>query len=133
MMFYYVASIIDLHIFDKEKAITLIFFENCMKMHSVSLFFLNERNISTCLLMLHLKRTIVHYANLNSSSINKPFLNYGPLNMLFCWVFLFLIYVYFNEAFVKTSMKKLSFFNTNLQNSFNVVYYRILGCQTLRY
>ena len=46
--------------------------------------------------------------------------------------FRFLICVYFNEAFVKKFMKELSFFNTNFQNSFqNVVYYRILGCQTL--
>ena len=65
--------------------------------------------------MIHLKRTVVHYANLISSSINKPFLNYGPLNMLF-HILEFLIYVYFNEAFVKKFMKKLSFFNTNFQN-----------------
>ena len=52
-------------------------------MHFVSLFFLNERNITTSLLMIHLKRTVVHYSNLNSSSVNKPFLNYAPLNMLF--------------------------------------------------
>ena len=42
-----------------------------------------------------------------------------------------LIYVYFNEAFVKNFMKKLSSFNTNFQNSFqDAVYYR-LGYQTL--
>ena len=33
-------------------------------MHFVSLFFLNERNITTPLLMIHLKPTSVHYANL---------------------------------------------------------------------
>ena len=43
----------------------------------------NERNITTSLLMIHLKCTIVHYANLNSRSKNKLFLNYGLLNMLF--------------------------------------------------
>ena len=75
--------------------------------------------------MMHLKCAVVHYANLNSSSINKPFLNYGPLNMLFRF-FRFLIYVYFNEAFVKKIMK-LSFFKTSAQTSFqDVVYYRIL-------
>ena len=48
--------------------------------------------------------------------------------------FRFLIYVYFNEAFVKNLMKKLSFFNTKFQNSFqDVVYYRVLGFQTLWY
>ena len=60
--------------------------------------------ITTSLLMIHWKCTVVHYANLNSSSINKPFLNYGLLNMLFCF-FRFLIYVYFNEAFVKNFVK----------------------------
>ena len=59
------------------------FFSICTDMHFVSLFFLNERNITTSLLMIHLKCTVVHYANLNSSSKNKPFLNYGLLNMLF--------------------------------------------------
>ena len=80
------------------------FFSICTDMHFVSLFFLNERNITTSLLMIHLKCTVVHYANLNSSSKNKPFLNYGLLNMLFRF-FRFLIYVYFNEAFVKIFMK----------------------------
>ena len=44
--------------------------------------------------------------------------------------FLFLIYAYFNKAFVKNFLKKLSFFNTNFQNSFqDIVCYRILRCQ----
>ena len=38
------------------------------------LFLLKERNITTSLLLMHLKCTVVHYANLNSSSINKPYL-----------------------------------------------------------
>ena len=84
-----------------------------MEMHFVSLFFLKERNITTSLLMIHLKCSIVHYANLNSSSIDKPFLNYWPLNMLSRF-FRFLIYNYFNEG-------NLSFFNTNFQNSFQDV------------
>ena len=50
--------------------------------------------------MIHLKCTIAHYTNLNSKSINKPFLNYGPLNILFPF-FRFLIYVYFNETLSK--------------------------------
>ena len=73
-------------------------------MHFVSLFFLNERNMTTSLLIIHLKCTVVHYTNLNWSSKNKPFLNYGSLNMLFHFLG-FLIYVYFNEAFVKIFMK----------------------------
>ena len=72
--------------------------------------------------MLYLKRTVLHYANLNSSSLNKHYL----------WVveyaiFEFSFYVYFNDAFVKTLI-----FQCKFQNSFqDVVYYRILGCQTL--
>ena len=77
------SQIFNLHIFDKETVALLNFFEICTGMHFVSLFFLNERNIKTSLLMIHLKCTVVHYSNLNSNSINKPFLNYGPLNMLF--------------------------------------------------
>ena len=91
--FYYVTNMFDLHIIENEifvhiskkfrRVAPLIFFEICTDLHFVSLFFLNERNIATFLLMIHLKFTVVHYANLNSSSINKLFLNYGLLNMLF--------------------------------------------------
>ena len=83
--FYYVKNIFDLHIFENEMATPLNFFEICTDIHFVSLFFLNDRNITTSLLIIQLKFTVVHYTNLNSSSINKPFLNYGLLNMLFRW------------------------------------------------
>ena len=66
--------------------------------------FLKERNITTSLLVIHLKCAVMHYANLNLSTISKSFLNYGPLNMLFPFFFFFfrfLIYVCFNEVFVK--------------------------------
>ena len=75
------------------------------KMHFVSSFFLNERNIAVSLLMIHLKYSVVHYTNLNSSSINKSFLNCGPSNVLFRF-FRFLIYIYLKEAFIKNFMKK---------------------------
>ena len=79
--------------------------------------------------MIHLKCTVTHYANLNSSPINKPYLR--AVEYAISFFFRFLIYVYFNKAFVKNFMKKRSFFNTIFQNSFqDVVYYRILGCQT---
>ena len=110
-----------LHIFSNETEALWNFFEICTEMYFVSLFFLKERNFTTSLLTIHLKCTVVLYANLNSSSINKPFLNYGQLNMLFRF-FRFLIYVYFNEALVKKF--------TKFQD---VVHYRILGCQTLWY
>ena len=93
--------------------------------------FLNERNITTSHLMIHLKCTGVHHANLNSSSKNKPHLRATEHAISFIQ---FLIYVYINKAFVKNFMKKLLFFNTNFQNSFqDVLYCRILVCQTLWY
>ena len=75
MKFYYVTNVFDLLTFDNETTALLKFLEISAEMHFVSLFFLNERNNTTPLLMIHLKCTVVHYANLNSSSINKPFLN----------------------------------------------------------
>ena len=111
MKFYWITNIFDLLTFDNETTGLLNFFEISTEIHFVSLCFLNERNIATSLLMMHLKCTVVHYANLNSSSINKPYLRadeYATLPF-----FQFLIYIYFNEAFVKNFMKKLSFFNIN--------------------
>ena len=49
MKFYYVKNIFDLHTFD------LIFFAISTEMPFVSLLFLNKRNITTSLLMIHLK------------------------------------------------------------------------------
>ena len=50
----------------KERA-----FQISDEMHYVSLFFLNERNVTTSLLMLILYWAVAHYANLSSSSINN--------------------------------------------------------------
>ena len=131
---YHVTNIFDLLICDNETmALLLNFFEICTEMHFVSLFFSKWKKHYNLLLVVRLKCTVVHYANLNSSSKNKAFLNYGSLNMLFRF-FRFPIYVYFNETFVKKLMKQLSSFNTNFQNSFiDVVYCRTLRCQTLWY
>ena len=74
MKFYYVTNIFDIHTFNNETTTLLKFFEISTEMQFVSLFFLNKRNIAASLLMIHLKCTVVHYANLNSSSINKPYL-----------------------------------------------------------
>ena len=81
-------------------------------MHFVSLFFLNERNITTSLLMIHLKCTVVHYSNLNSSSVNKPFLNYGQLNMLFLFFFSISYLRLLSRGFCQKNMKQLSFFKS---------------------
>ena len=72
--FYYVTNIFDLHTFDNETTALLNFFEISMEMHFVSLLFLNEKNIVSSLLMIHLKYTVVHYANLDSRSLNKYYL-----------------------------------------------------------
>ena len=74
MKFYYVISIFDLHTFYNETTALLKFFKNFRRNVFCSLFFLNERNITTSLLMIHLKCAVVNYANLNSSSINLPYL-----------------------------------------------------------
>ena len=75
MKFYNVTNIFDLHTFDNKATALLKLFGICLEIHFVSLFFVNERNITISLLMIHLKCAVVHNANLNSSCINKPFLN----------------------------------------------------------
>ena len=79
-----------------------------MEMHFVSLFFLNERNIATSFLMTHLQCTAVHYADLNVRSLDKLFLNYVPLNMLFRF-FRFFVNVYFKEALSKKYETTITF------------------------
>ena len=59
-----------------------------MEVHFVSLFFLNEVNITSSVFTMHSKWTIVYYASLNSRSICKTFLNYLPLNILFNFFFM---------------------------------------------
>ena len=66
MNFYYLTNTFDLLSFDNETTTLLIFFFLIStEMHLVSLFLLNERNITVSLLMIHLKCTVVHFANLN--------------------------------------------------------------------
>ena len=79
-----------------------------MEMHFVSLFFLNERKIATSFLMTHLQFTVVHYADLNVRSLDKLFLNYVPLNMLFRF-FRFFVNVYFKEALSKKYETTITF------------------------
>ena len=106
MKFYYVTIIFDLQIFDNETTALLNIFEICTEMCFVSIFFLNERNITTSLLIIATFKEycFAWYVKLSSRSIIKPFLNDMPPNMLFRF-FRFLIYVYFNEAFVKNLSK----------------------------
>ena len=74
-VFYNVINVFNLHIFEKGTAAIYSFSGICTEIRFVSLFLLNERNITTSLLVTHLKCTIVRYANLNLSSINKSFFN----------------------------------------------------------
>ena len=59
--------------FDNETAAILKFSEICKEMYFDSLLFLNEANITTSFLIIYLKCTVVRYASLNSSPVNKPF------------------------------------------------------------
>ena len=93
-------------------------------MHFVSLFFINERNIATSLLMIHLKCIIVYYANLNWSSINKPYLRTVEYAILFFSISCLYLKTF---EFWKHFIEKLSFFNINFKNLFqDVLCYRIL-------
>ena len=88
MKVYYVTNIFDLHIVDNETRALLKCFEIFTEIYFVSLFFLNERNISTSLLMMHLKCTVVHYASVNSSPINTPYLQTVEYAISFFFLFL---------------------------------------------
>ena len=74
MKFYNVTNIFDLLTFDNETTALSKKFEISTEMHFVSSFSLNERNITTSLVIIHLKCAVARYANLNSSSINMPYL-----------------------------------------------------------
>ena len=67
-------GIFDLYTFDNETMALLKIFETSKEINFLSLFFLNERNITSSLLTMHLKCVVLHCANLNSSSINKVYL-----------------------------------------------------------
>ena len=74
MNFYYVRNIFDQPIFNNETTLLLKFFEIYTETYFVSSFFLNERIITKSLQMIHLTCTVMHYSNLNSTFISKPFL-----------------------------------------------------------
>ena len=70
-----------------------------MEMNFVSLFFLNERNITISLLMIHLECIAVHYANINSSYLNKPDLWGVKYTILFLFFFFDFLFIFFKEEF----------------------------------
>ena len=73
--------------------------------------------------MVHLKCTVVHYFNLKLTSIKKPLLNYGPLNMLFRFFFDFLVMSISARLCEKNYEISINF-KTSFQNSFqDILYY----------
>ena len=72
--FYNVTNIFDLLTFDNKTTALSKKFEISTEMHFVSSFSLNERNIATSLLIIHLKCAVARYVNLNSGFINMPYL-----------------------------------------------------------
>ena len=87
-----VTNIFDLNIFDNETTALLKLFEICAEMHLFLYFFYIKEIFQpqTSLLMIHLKCTAVHYVNLNSSSINKPYLRTVEFAILFLFDFLYM-------------------------------------------
>ena len=88
----HVTNIFYLHTFDNETTAVL---RNAFCLFILSKWKKYYNLIFDC--------TVVHYANLNSSSINEPYLRAVEYTILL--LLKFLIYVYFNEAFVKTFRK----------------------------
>ena len=124
MQFFYVKNIFDLQFSDNETTTLSKSLEICTKMHFVSLFFLNERNI----LVIQLKCTVVHYVDLRSSSIifKLRAVEYASSFFSICYLSLF------QRGSCEKLLKKIFIFNTHFQNSSqDVGYYRILGCQIL--
>ena len=91
MKFYCVTNIFELHSFHNEMMALLKLFVISTDMYFVSLFFLKERNITTSLVMIHLKCAVVHCANPNSNSgsINKPYIQAVEYTISFFLEFLF--------------------------------------------
>ena len=69
-------------------------FEISTEMYFVSILFVDERNITTSLLMIHLKCAVVHYVNLNSSSTNNLYLRTVEYVISFFFFFLKLFFAF---------------------------------------
>ena len=145
MKFYYATNIFDLQIFDNEKTTYFLkfaqnpfFFSQSKKCYNLffddrmrffSLIFLNERNITTSILIIHLKCTVVYHINLSSSSINKSFSNDESRRICYFVFFDFLFMFILKWRLSKTLCQN---YNVNFRNLFqDIVYYRILRWQTL--
>ena len=125
MKFYYGKNIFDLHTSDNETTDLLKFFGISTAMQFVSLFFLNEGNITISLLITYLKCTVVNYANKNSSSLNKHYLRAVEYTISFFFDFLFMFIL--TMLLLKTLWKNYYFL---IQTSKIHLFHRILGFQT---
>ena len=100
MKFYYVKNIFDLQIFGNETTAPLTFLKICIEIRFVSLFFLNERNITILLLMIHLKCAVL------KSSINRQsILKLRAVNYAIAFFFNFLFKFIFTRLLLKTLRK----------------------------
>ena len=125
MKFYYGKNIFDLHTSDNETTDLLKFFGISTAMQFVSLFFLNEGNITISLLITYLKCTVVNYANKNSSSLNKHYLRAVEYAISFFFDFLFMFIL--TMLLLKTLWKN---YYLLIQTSKIHLFHRILGFQT---
>ena len=93
----------DLYFFHNETMAPLKFFEISTEILSLYLFEMKERNITTSLLKIYLKYAVVHYANLNSSTINKPDLRAVQYVISFFSIsFLFILTSFYQKLYGKT-------------------------------
>ena len=111
--------------FDNKTMVLLIyfFFWSFSGNVFVSLFFLNERDIATSVLMIHLKCAVAHHDNQNSSSLNKPYsraVEYAIsfFNFLFIFILTRLLWILRNSVFVMDGRTLLW---SNIKNKQNVV------------
>ena len=102
--FYYVTNIFDLHICKNETATLLIFFEICTDMHFVSLFFSKWKQHYNLPVDDTFKMYCCALCWLKFKLQKEALLKLRVVEYAISF-FLFLIYVYFNEALVKIFMK----------------------------
>ena len=126
MKLFYVTNIFDLHTFGNETTNLLKCFEISTQMYFVfsfiscffvSLFFSKWRKCCS-LTFEDTFKVFKVFANLNSSSINIPYL-YGLLDVLFRF-FRFVIYIHINVLYVKNFMKNSHFLIQISKNHFRM-------------
>ena len=106
--FYLFTNIFDLYTFDNETKGPFDFW--IFRGNAFFLcFFLSKRNNATSFLMIHLKCAGVHYANLNTSSINNPYLWAVEYDISFFFSFEFLFTFILTRLLSKTLWKNYHF------------------------